>query len=316
MTDLREIDFNLLSSLKVLLEERHVTRAAERVGISQPAMSAALARARVLFGDPLLVRGSKGLALTPRAERVLEQLGEVTSRVTHMLSLPTELVPATSTRKFSLIGTDFVEMLLLPRLLEALAVEAPGVVIIFRAPDFKNLERMMAEGELDLSVGYCPGAPELLMRKVVFEETFVCVSRAQHPRIGGHLSLERYIELVHIQTLPKGSAMYASLIDVALASMGLVRRIALWQPSFLAVAGVVAATDMVSTLPRRLAARVASCAQVDVHELPFELPSAEIALHWHARHQDDVGHRWFRHRVAELLREAAGDDARAGHRGA
>ncbi len=308
--DFRGFDLNLLVSLQVLLEERHVTRAAERLDISQPAMSACLARLRASIGDQLLVRGPHGLAMTPRAEALLEQLRPVMAGIELMVAPSSGFVGTTSHRTFSLIGTDFVEYVLLPSLAAALAEQAPGVQLMFKGPDFRNIEARLASGELDLAIGYCPAAPDALIRKVAFSEPFVCVARRGHAAIADSpLSLETYAELQHAQVLPQDSAMYADAIDGALARLGLVRKITVWQPSFLAISAVVARTQLIATVPARVAALMARSLPIETHPLPLTLPASEIALYWHPRCKDDAGHAWFRDLVAALLRKEAAANA-------
>jgi DNA-binding transcriptional LysR family regulator len=301
--DFRSVDLNLVVPLRVLLVERHVTRAAERLGMTQPAMSASLARSRRLFADQLLVRGLKGLVLTTRAEQLLEQLNQVMAILEEMIALPAEFVPETSRRTFTLIGPDFVEFILLPSLMAALATDAPNLQVLFRTPDPGNTEGMMASGVLDLAVGYLPEAPEELVKRTVFREPFVCVARRGNPLLHDDgLPLDRYVELQHVQVLPGNGTMYSAAIDTALAAMGLVRKVALWEPSFLAVAGVVARTDLISTVPKRLAAYVAQGLPITIYDLPLPLLGPEVAMYWHPRNQNDAGHKWLRGKVAALLR--------------
>ena len=263
--DYRGLDLNLLISLQSLLTEQHVTRSAEKLGITQPAMSASLARLRTLFGDQLLVRSPHGLARTPRAERLLEQLDSMMAIVEQITTLPVDFEPQTSRRSFSLIGTDFVEFILLPPLMAALARDAPLVEIVFKGPDPKSIEAAMAAGSLDLAIGYLPDAPELLIKKTLLREPFVCVARQGHPLLlDGQLSVDRYVEMQHVQSLVRDGTMYATAIDSALAAHGLVRTVSLWEPSFLAVASVVARTDLIATIPRRLAVHAAASLPIAV----------------------------------------------------
>ena len=301
--DYRGLDLNLLVSLQVLLTERHVTRSAEKLGITQPAMSAALARLRTVFGDQLLVRSPHGLARTPRAEQLLEQLGQMMAVVEQITALPAEFEPRTSRRTFTLIGTDFIEFILLPPLMAALAQDAPSIEIVFKGPDPKSIEAAMAAGSLDLAIGYLPDAPEVLIRTTLFREPFACVARRGHPVLAdGELSLDRYVEMQHVQALMRDGTMYAADIDTALAMHGLVRTVSLWEPSFLAVASVVARTDLIGTIPKRLADHAAATFPVAVYDAPLPLPSPEFALYWHQRSRDDQGHQWLRDRIAGLLR--------------
>jgi Bacterial regulatory helix-turn-helix protein, lysR family len=151
---LRGVDLNVLVSLRVLLTQRHVTRSAEKLGLTQPAMSltqpamsASLARSRTLFRDKLLVRGPQGLVLTPRGEQILEQLNQIMEVTERLIALPEEFTPATSHRIFTLMGSDFVEFILLPSLMATIASEAPNLQILYKSPYRKNLEAMLANSE-------------------------------------------------------------------------------------------------------------------------------------------------------------------------
>ena len=300
--NLRGVDLNLLVSLRVLLTQRHVTRSAEKLGIKQPAMSASLARSRTLFRDKLLVRGTRGLVRTPRGEQILEQLNKIMEVTERLIALPEEFTPETDHRTFAVNGTDFVEFILLPSLMSTLASEAPNLQILFKSPDPQNLEAMMANGELDLVIGYLPDPPKELIRRPLFHEPFVCVARRGHPLIlGESLSLEHYTELEHVQVLPRDATMYGDAIDAALAARGLVRKVALWEPTFLAVGNVVARTNLISMVPRRIAADFTQHLPIVVYEPPLPLPSADFAMYWHPRSQEDAGHKWLRGKIAVLL---------------
>jgi DNA-binding transcriptional LysR family regulator len=302
--DLRGVDLNLLVSLQVLLTQRHVTRSAEKLGVTQPAMSAALARSRTLFGDKLLVRGPGGLVLTPRGEQILNQLNEIMEVTERLISLPEEFIPEICHRTFALMGSDFVEFVLLPSLMATLANEAPNLQILYKSPDRKNLEVMLANGELDLVVGYVPDPPEELIRRTLFHEAFVCVARRGHPALPDqNLKIEHYVELQHVQVLARDATMYGDDIETAIAAIGLVRKVALWQPTFLAVGNVVAQTNLISTVPRRIAEHFAQVLPIVVYDPPLALPAPDITLYWHPRSQDDPGHKWLRDKIAVLLKE-------------
>ena len=302
--DLRGVDLNLLVSLRVLLTQRHVTRSAEKLGLTQPALSASLARSRTLFRDKLLVRGPQGLVLTPRGEQILEQLNQIMEVTERLIALPEEFTPATSHRIFTLMGSDFVEFILLPSLMATLASEAPNLQILYKSPDRKNLEAMLANSELDLVVGYVPDPPKELIRRTLFHEPFACVARRGHPLLRDQgLAIEQYVELQHVQVLARDATMYGDDIETAIAAIGLVRKVALWEPNFLAVGNVVAQTDLISTVPRRMAAHFAQGLPIVVYDPPLALPAPDIALYWHPRSQQDPGHMWLRGKIAALLKE-------------
>jgi DNA-binding transcriptional LysR family regulator len=303
--DVRGLDLNLLIPLRALLTERHVTRAAEKLGITQPAMSASLARLRAVFGDQLLVRGPGGLAPTVRGQQLMDQLDQVVAVIEQLVTPPAEFVPDTSRRTFTLIGTDFIETLLLPPLMADLAAEAPSAQVVFRPPDPRSLEALMSKGEVDLAVAYLPAAPKGLITSVAFRDRFACIARRDHPRLStDHFPLDLFVDLQHVQVLPRNLPMYGMPIDAALAALGFVRRVALWHPSFQALPAIVAKTDLVATLPRRLALHAAQTLPIAVYDPPVPLPTVDFSLYWHPRSHEDSGHKWLRAKVTALLRSS------------
>ena len=141
------------------------------------------------------------------------------------------------------------------------------------------------------------------MRRTAFREAFVCVARRGHPLLQGEsLSLEQYVELQHVQVLPRDVTMYGDVVDTALAANGLVRKVVLWEPNFLAVGSVIARTDLISTVPSRVATHFAQGLPILAYDLPLPLPAPDFAMYWHPRSQEDAGHKWFRNKIAELLK--------------
>jgi DNA-binding transcriptional LysR family regulator len=188
-----------------------------------------------------------------------------------------------------------------------LAVEAPGVQVVFRPPDPRNLEALMSEGEVDLAVGYLPDAPKGLITSVAFHDRFACIARRGHPQLStDQLPLDQFVDLQHVQVLPRNLPMYGMPIDAALGALGFVRRVALWHPSFQALPAIVANTNLVATLPRRLAMHAAQTLPIVVYDPPVPLPTVDFSLYWHARSHEDSGHKWLRAKVTALLRSAAG----------
>jgi DNA-binding transcriptional LysR family regulator len=161
----------------------------------------------------------------------------------------------------------------------------------------------MSEGEVDLAVAYLPDAPKGLITSVAFRERFACIARRDHPQLStDHLPLDLFVDLQHVQVLPRNLPMYGMPIDAALGALGFVRRVALWHPSFQALPAIVAKTDLVATLPRRLAMYAAQTLPIAVYDPPLPLPTVDFSLYWHARSQEDSGHKWLRAKVAALLR--------------
>ncbi|RAR54550.1 LysR family transcriptional regulator [Paraburkholderia unamae] len=292
--NLRQIDLNRLVALREVLLERHVTRAAEKLGITQPAMSASLARMREVFQDPLLVRTGGGLSLTRRAEMVLENLDRVFLQIDNLLSTPGHFDPAESHRAFTIIGTDFVEQILLPEVITPLAIVAPNATIVSRPP-LQRFDALMGEGEIDLAIGCIPSAAPSLYTRLLLTERYMCISRDGHSGVrGDFLSLDEYITLPHAQVFPFDKDMYSSPIEQALQAKGLRRSVALRQSSFVPLLSVVANSNLIATVPERLARFGERILPLRVHRPPLDIAPIPISLYWHARTHDDEGHKWFR----------------------
>lgn len=300
--DLRGLDLNLLPVLDALLGERHVTRAAHRLGLSQPATSHALARLRALLGDPLLVRGPGGLVATPRALALAPQVREALEASARVLAGPVAFVPAEARRTFHIAASDYAELVLLPALIARLRRVAPGVEL-WSHPVPADAADALADGRVDLCVVPERGAgwPAGVYQRALFAETFTCVVRADHPAAGRRLTLNRFCELDHLLVAPRGTP--GSYVDDALAAVGRRRRVAVAVPHFLVVPHIVAATDLVATLATRVARQLAAPLALAVLPPPVEVAGFTMALLWHERAQRDPAHRWLREQVQAVARD-------------
>ncbi|AUN29515.1 LysR family transcriptional regulator [Niveispirillum cyanobacteriorum] len=299
--NLAGIDLNLLTALEALLRERSVTRAAEAVGLSQPAMSRALGRLRALFDDRLFVRGVYGLIPTPRAMAVEEPLQRALAGLRGVLMSP-GFDPARHQGRFRVLCPDVQCMELLPTLANRLQRTAPGVeleVISFRTDPLGTVEA----GEADLSVGYHPQIRAGFHATKVYNSSFSCLVRADHPVVTEGLTLKRFVDMPHILVTVTGRG--GGAVDTALATRGLSRQVAVRLPHFMAAPLVVAQTDMVLTVPSGLARRIAVLAPLAILPPPVELPGFDVRVVWHERFQDDPAHTWFRREVVSALREGA-----------
>ncbi|MCB9591999.1 MAG: LysR family transcriptional regulator [Sandaracinaceae bacterium] len=291
-------DLNLLVALDALLRERHVTRAARAVGLSQSAMSHALRRLRAVFGDPLLVRGATGMVATPRAEALEAPLRELLEGAEALLARSPAFDPSTAAQVFTLASEDFVSALLVPDLLGRLRAEAPrcdlDVAPYAKAVMLDRLER----SELDLAVGVYRELPASIRVQTLFEEDYACVVREGHPRVKRRLTFRQYVDLPHalIGVGERGAAP----VDTALAALGERRRVLLRVGHFLAAPLIVAQSDLILTLPRRLANRLARMAPLVLHEPPVEIPGFRVSQLWHERRQRDPAHVFLRRTVAEV----------------
>lgn len=297
--NLADVDLNLLVSLSALLEERHVTKAARRVGLTQPAMSHALARLRGLLGDELLVRAPSGLVPTARAQALLPQLAEALAAVQSVLAPPQPPALKALKRSFSLGLVDYSEQVLLPRLCQVLQDEAPWVQVICRQR-FTDAVAALATGGLDLWLGVSPPVvPELYVQGVL-TETYLCAVRRGHPLAKRKVTLKEFAQARHVQIAPGETE--GGPLDTALAERGLTRHVSVRLPHFLVAPQLLRSTDLVLTAPARLILGAQRTERLHVFEPPLPLGGFTLVQAWHARTHADPTHQWLRATVADCLR--------------
>lgn len=295
---LAAIDLNLLVLLRAVLRERHVTRAAASVGLSQSAASHALARLRDMLGDPLLVRRGRTLSLTPRAARLLPVLERGLGELENAIAGEAEFDPKTARRRFTIGAADYLQALITAPLLQKLAAHAPFVDLTIVT--FPNMGELLETGAIDLALTVSSQNQRSLKRLPLFQEGFVCLVRRGHPELRKRLTLERYLSLRHLVVAPTGTP--GSLVDTALEAHGLERRIALRVTNFLIAPVVISETDFISTMPERLARRLAKTYALEVFPPPLDLPRFEYCMAWHPRLDEDPAQRWLREFVAGVTR--------------
>jgi DNA-binding transcriptional LysR family regulator len=293
---LASIDLNLLLVLRALLTERHVTRAAARVGLSQSATSHALARLRELYGDELLVRRGRTLVLTPRAEGILPVLDRGLSDLKAAVDQQPVFDPSTAKRSFTIGMADYGQAVIVGPLLRALESRAPGIDLA--SLTFPNVEALVTAGDIDLTVAVSSSKLSNASSRRLFDDEFVCLIRRDHPRAKKRLTLEQYLRLRHVVVAPSGTA--GSLVDSVLAERGHERRIGLRVSSFLVAPIVVSQTDYVSTMPKRLALQLAPRFELRILPPPLPLPKFGLSLFWHARLEHDPAQRWLRQLTCEV----------------
>lgn len=297
LMDLRSIDLNLLLALDALLAEQSVSRAARRLGLGQPAASAALARLRKLLGDPLLIRVGSGMVRSELAERLAPMLAEALSRLSAVLDNAAAFEPATATRGFVMAGTDYTSPLILPGLLARMRREAPGVSLRVRGYGKSELPGLLATRAVDLAIGVFRPPPETLVATSLFEETLVgLASQATAGRLPMPLTPEGFAALPFALFTVNGDAIGVG--DNALAPMGLRRRVMLALPHLAALPAVLAASDMVAVVPSRFARTVCS-ETLTMFELPVAFPRFDVQLLWSPATRSDGGLAWLRRLVTE-----------------
>ncbi len=297
LVHLDRLDLNLLLALDTLLEERSVTRAARRVGLTQPAMSRALSRLRASLADDLLVRSGRALAPTPRALALGPRLHRALERLEAAVVAEPRFDPAAARRTFHLATADYGMAVVVPLLLERLAVEAPQVDIVVH-PQAEGDDEALADGRLDALVVPRRRSPPGFVWTELLTDDRVCLVRRDHPTVGKTLSLSQYCALGHVFVTP--ALQSSGIVDRALARRGLRRRVAVRVPSFLVAPLVVARSDLVATVAGRVARLFGDRFPVRALPAPVELPPVTVSLAWHERMRRDAGHVWFRRLVASL----------------
>jgi DNA-binding transcriptional LysR family regulator len=291
-------DLNLLVAFDALWSERHVTRAARRVGLTQSALSHALRRLRAQYDDVLFEPTRAGLMPTSRAQAIAPAVEEALALVARTLKGPAPFDPRALQRTFTLATTDYVELVLLPRLLGRIARDAPGVAITVRAIQGAP-ERALVSGEHDLAIGPDAGPVPGLRTEPLFRERFVCALRQGHPAASRRWTLAAFLKLGHVLVSPQGSG--EGTVDAALRALGKTRDVRVRVPHFLVAPRVVAASDYVITLPERVARAVPE--GLVFREPPLTLTGFVMSQLWHARHDDEPAHRWLRRLIAEVCAE-------------
>jgi DNA-binding transcriptional LysR family regulator len=300
--DLTEIDLNLLVFLDVLLRERSVSRAARRLGIGQPTLSKSLERLRGMLRDPLLVRTAGGMVATPRALELEAPVRRLLEELRTALAPRTGFDPATTTQSFRIATTDYAALALAPGIVARMRREAPSAELVVRGARFGELLDDLREGVVDLYVGLLNRPPEALYASRLFTDRFVCLVREDHPAVGRRLTLKQYVELPHLLVSPVGGG-FVGWIDHELARLKLKRRIVLSLQQFLVAPHVVCESDLIVTLPERIARKAVAGLPVRVLSPPLKVPTLDVRQFWHARTHHAPSHRWFRALVAGVGRE-------------
>jgi LysR family transcriptional regulator, nod-box dependent transcriptional activator len=304
--NLRNVDLNLLVVLDALLSERNVSRAGQRIGLSQSAMSAALSRLREVFRDPLLVRVGRELALTRNANDLIVPVRETLGRIEQTLLQRPAFDPKTDTRTFSISASDYAGLILLTHFVRAIAVEAPNVTLHL-LPRFRDAARLVQADQVDIII-----EPSELFGETEFPSSplltdrWLCAVDKKNPHIKKNVMTEKqFLELPHM-VYGIGTDRQLNLADQHLARLGVKRRIDVTVESFLLVPFLLQGTQLVSLVLERAARRLAQTTHIRTLEAPFELPDIHERMYWHPRHTTDTGHRWLRERLKTVA--AALDD--------
>ena len=291
MKEITQLDLNLLKALDALLDECNVTRAASRLGVTQPAMSGMLTRLRENFGDPLFVRAKHGIVPTQRALELSAPLKQVISQIGALLQ-PPNFDPLTANITFTIAATDYALRAVALPFLSALKQQAPHIRIALVPVDDKQVQLQLERGDIDLALLTPESTPPDLHAKNLFDEHYVCVLRQGHPAMQGRkqLTVSQLCELDHALVSYTGGG-FRGVTDEALEKLGQQRQVSLSVKSFIILPEILRASDMVAILPSRL---VSGMDDLMVFDPPIEVPGFTKVAAWHERTHRDVAHRWLR----------------------
>ena len=297
------LDLEWVAVFDEVYKTSNVSRAAERLDITQGAASTALNRLRAYFDDQLFSRTPRGMLPTPRAHALYPVLREVREGLERARTGRSTFVPAQAERTFRICMTDISEIVLVPPLMNHLRLAAPRVAIEVEKISPES-PRRLEDGDVDLAVGFMPQLEAGFYQQVLFSQSFVCVAAAAHPRIGRRLTKAVFDREQHVAVTASGTGH--SIVDKLLARAKVTRRIALRIPSFLGVASIVAETELIGIVPSHYATVMKRREDIRILAMPHALPKYDVKQHWHERFHSDPGNAWLRRTVAELMTPGSG----------
>lgn len=302
MTTFNNMDLNLLRVFAAISDERSLTQAGNRLHLSQPAVSYALGRLRLIFDDPLFVRTRDGMQPTPAAVELAKPIGRALRAVHDALSYAEGFEPARSSRVFRVSMTDVGEMVFLPTVCEQLRLLAPMVQLQVTPMAPEQITEALRTGQLDFAIGNLPALKASTRHALLFRESYACLTRLRPglPR-RKTLQLDEFLAMSHVQVQSTESSH--NQVEQSFRSLGVERRIALALPHFSVLPRILAQSDLAATLPLRIAKLFNEERQFVVYALPVEIPQVEVTMHWHEDFENDSGNQWLRQLVVDKLRQ-------------
>jgi DNA-binding transcriptional LysR family regulator len=316
--NLASIDLNLLVAFEAMMEERHVTRAADRIGLAQPSMSNALKRLRALFNDELFVRMGGGMQPTDKAISLARPIGLALRQVRVALAPEPAFDARSSQRRFAVAVTDYGDLVVVPKLIHLLRGEAPGIDIAVKPiTDARAAVSKLERGEVDVLIGgHLPDSTQCIRHRL-FEERFVCIMDASRPGEVEDLTLEAFADMPHALFSATGGDSNPGVIDTMLSRHGLKRRIAVTLAHVAAVPFTVAGTDLVATVAERVAGLLCAGTSISIQATPFEVPPFAVDLLQTRKSVEEPGMRWFVNAIDRALQAATPENpferTRRGH---
>ncbi|VVD80429.1 LysR family transcriptional regulator [Pandoraea terrigena] len=302
--DLHSVDLNLLVVFQHLYNVRRVSRVAEALGVTQPAISNSLARLRKLFNDELFIRTSRGMLPTPMAIELAEPVAAALDALHGVFNRQLAFDPATSQRAFQIAMTDIGEVHFLPKLMHALGERAPGITISTVRNTAVNLQEEMAAGQVDLAVGHLPDLTAEFFQRRLFRQKYVCMFRPGHPLdrpTTTRMAREDFERAEQVMVVAAGTGH--GRVDDFMARAHVQRNIRLRVPHFVALADILHATDLIATVTEKFAQRSAQHFGLRYIDHPLDLPDVQINLFWHARYHQEPASQWMRTLLFDLFSE-------------
>lgn len=311
---LKRLNFQHLLYLEALVAERHVTRAADRMWIGQPAMSAALAKLRVVFKDPLLVKTSAGMEPTPRALEIVKRIREVQDLLEGRGFEGDAFDPLSSTARFCIMASDGISRVLLPELMAIAGRQAPGMRFTVQPGDPRRVAEYLRDGDFDLAISFVRQPPLDLRQTMLYAQRLACIAREGHPVVRGALTLPMFTSQMHA-AWGAPSVAYATMeamVDEALEALGATRQVALRVSSLTLLPGVVARSDLLAVVPEQLALSARETLPLQILPLPFEVERVDVSMIWHERVHQDPAHQWLRGTLRDIGHRLSPQPAVAG----
>lgn len=305
--NLSRLDLNLLIAFDALMTELSVSKAANKLFIGQSAMSHSLNRLRQTFDDPILVRTTGGMKPTARAKELIEPIRKALLEIEVAVSTPQAFEPKIAQQGFVIAASDYGELILLPSLLKRMRELAPGVKIQVKRPGEYLLEQELENGSLNVVISFDVSmeTSSRIRQQGLFHDFLVSVVREDHPFIVDSLTLEQYIELEHVLISPDGNSHNPGIIDQWLNQRKLSRNVVLYVSHFLSAPLIIAQTDLILTLPYRIAEKLAHMTTLKLLRTPINLPSYQYSMNWHPLYEKDPAQHWLRAQIDKVSRQLA-----------
>ncbi|MDX3905168.1 MAG: LysR family transcriptional regulator [Pigmentiphaga sp.] len=309
MHPLGNIDFRTLQIFLTLMSERSVTRTSLVVGVSQPAITQALNKLRQVFGDPLLVRGQAGMLPTERALALEREVKRFFDGVADIQAPPEDFDPAHLQREIVITAPEYLEQLLLPHLARVLRHAAPGITLSVRAPDQRRIGGLLASGEVDFRLGWVRDPQPSVRATPLFDDEIVVIGGPRNTALDELLTLPGYMALPHVRLQGNGRTTSGRVIDEFVRQQGGELDVRIHAQGLMALLGTLMVSDVVATVPRRMALKIQETFPIRIAAFPGALPRVSNYLYWHERTQRSAVHKWFRSLIGEAAAQAAGAGA-------